>query len=146
MISSRQKVTLSRDDYRDFTQKVAQLEEANYEFVHVVTHNKEEDTFTIEVRSISIQILISVLMFTKLEFELKLKLTFGLEEAVLPMHNHSASYNPLPKQRKNRRMGCLSGLPFQTSFVNSFKLDLPSKVPFNRKLHKQSICRQNHRY
>ena len=49
MISSRQKVTLSRDDYRDFTQKVAQLEEANYEFVHVVTHNKEEDTFTIEV-------------------------------------------------------------------------------------------------
>ena len=49
MISKRQKVTLSRDDYRDFTQKVAQLEEANYEFIHVVTHNKEEDTFTIEV-------------------------------------------------------------------------------------------------
>ena len=49
MISRRQKVTLSRDDYREFTQKVAQLEEANYEFVHVVTHNKEEDTFTIEV-------------------------------------------------------------------------------------------------
>ena len=24
-------------------------EEANYEFVHVVTHNKEDDTFTIEV-------------------------------------------------------------------------------------------------
>ena len=49
MISSRQKVTLSRDDYREFTQKVAQLEEANYEFVHVVTHNKEEDAFTVEV-------------------------------------------------------------------------------------------------
>tara|TARA_B100000287_G_C20254823_1_gene631541 strand:+ start:48 stop:245 length:198 start_codon:yes stop_codon:yes gene_type:complete len=49
MISKRQVVTLSRDDYRDFTQKVAQLEEANYEFVHVVTHNKEDDTFTIEV-------------------------------------------------------------------------------------------------
>ena len=49
MISSRQKVILSRDDYREFTQKVAQLEEANYEFVHVVTHNKEEDTFTVEV-------------------------------------------------------------------------------------------------
>jgi hypothetical protein len=26
-----------------------QLQEANYEFVHVVTHNKEDDTFTIEV-------------------------------------------------------------------------------------------------
>ena len=49
MISSRQKVTLSRDDYREFTQKVAKLEEANYEFVHGVTHNKEEDTFTVEV-------------------------------------------------------------------------------------------------
>ena len=49
MISSRQKVTLGRDDYREFTHKIAQLQEANYEFVHVVTHNKEEDTFTIEV-------------------------------------------------------------------------------------------------
>ena len=51
MISSRQKVTLGRDDYREFTHKIAQLQEANYEFVHVVTHNKEEDTFTIEVHS-----------------------------------------------------------------------------------------------
>tara|TARA_B100000902_G_scaffold338644_1_gene340346 strand:+ start:1406 stop:1597 length:192 start_codon:yes stop_codon:yes gene_type:complete len=49
MISSRQKVTLGRDDYREFTHKIAQLQEADYEFVHVVTHNKEEDTFTIEV-------------------------------------------------------------------------------------------------
>ena len=49
MISNRKKVTLSRDDYREFTHKVAQLQEANYEFVHVVTHNTEEDTFTIEV-------------------------------------------------------------------------------------------------
>lgn len=49
MISNRKKVTLSRDDYREFTYKVAQLQEANYEFVHVVTHNTEEDTFTIEV-------------------------------------------------------------------------------------------------
>ena len=49
MISNRKKVTLSRDDYREFTHKVAQLQEANYEFVHVVTPNTEEDTFTIEV-------------------------------------------------------------------------------------------------
>ena len=49
MISNRKKVTLSRDDYREFTHKVAQLQEANYEFVHVVTHNTEEDTLTIEV-------------------------------------------------------------------------------------------------
>ena len=49
MISSRQKVTLSRDDYREFNEKVMQLQEANYEFVHVVTHNKEDHTFTIEV-------------------------------------------------------------------------------------------------
>ena len=49
MISNRKKVTLSRDDYREFTHKVAQLQEATYEFVHVVTHNTEEDTFTIEV-------------------------------------------------------------------------------------------------
>ena len=49
MISNRKKVTLSRDDYREFTHNVAQLQEANYEFVHVVTHNTEEDTFTIEV-------------------------------------------------------------------------------------------------
>ena len=49
MISNRKKVTLSRDDYREFTYKVAQLQEANYEFVHVVTHNEEDDTFTIEV-------------------------------------------------------------------------------------------------
>ena len=49
MISSRKKVTLSRDDYREFTHKVAQLLEANYEFVHVVTLNEEDDTFTIEV-------------------------------------------------------------------------------------------------
>ena len=49
MISNRKKVTLSRDDYREFPHKVAQLQEANYEFVHVVTHNKEDDTFTIEV-------------------------------------------------------------------------------------------------
>ena len=44
MISSRKKVTLSRDDYREFTHKVAQLQEANYEFVHVVTRNEEDDT------------------------------------------------------------------------------------------------------
>ena len=31
MISSRQKVTLSRDDYREFNEKVMQLQEANYE-------------------------------------------------------------------------------------------------------------------
>ena len=49
MISSRKKVTLSRDDYREFTHEVAQLQEANYEFVHVVTRNEEDDTFTIEV-------------------------------------------------------------------------------------------------
>ena len=49
MISNRKKVTLSRDDYREFTHKVAQLQEANYEFVHVVTRNEEDDTFTIEV-------------------------------------------------------------------------------------------------
>ena len=48
MISSRKKVTLSRDDYREFTHKVAQLQEANYEFVHVVTRNEEDDTFTID--------------------------------------------------------------------------------------------------
>ena len=47
MISKRQVVTLSRDDYREFNKKVSQLEEANYEFVHVVTHNKEDDTFTL---------------------------------------------------------------------------------------------------
>ena len=51
MISSRQKVTLSRDDYREFNEKVMQLQEANYEFVHVVTHNKEDDTFTIETNN-----------------------------------------------------------------------------------------------
>ena len=49
MISNRKKVTLSRDDYREFTHKIAQLQEANYEFVHVVTRNEEDDTFTIEV-------------------------------------------------------------------------------------------------
>ena len=51
MISSRQKLPLSRDDYREFNEKVMQLQEQTMTR-HVVTHNKEDDTFTIEVHGI----------------------------------------------------------------------------------------------
>mgnify|MGYP005716092719 CR=1 FL=1 len=49
MISKRQKVVLSRDEYREFTDNVAKLQAQDYELTHLVTHNSEEDTFAVEL-------------------------------------------------------------------------------------------------
>ena len=42
--------TLSRDDYRTFTQKVQVLESKGYDLPHMVEHNKNGDTFTVTIQ------------------------------------------------------------------------------------------------
>ena len=39
--------TLNRDEYREFTSKVAILESKGYDLPHMVEHIKDNDTFTI---------------------------------------------------------------------------------------------------
>ena len=44
------KATLSRDDYRTFTQKVQVLESKGYDLPHMVEHDKNGDTFTVTIQ------------------------------------------------------------------------------------------------
>ena len=44
------KATLSRDDYRTFTQKVQVLESKGYDLPHMLEHSKIGDTFTVTIQ------------------------------------------------------------------------------------------------
>jgi hypothetical protein len=48
-ITHKKKVTVGRDDYRHFEESMSKLEGLNVSLPHMVTHNKEEDTFTVEL-------------------------------------------------------------------------------------------------
>ena len=48
-ISRKRKVTMSRDMYREFNENASKLQGLGYELTHQVTHNKNEDTFTVEL-------------------------------------------------------------------------------------------------
>ena len=43
--------TLSRDDYRQFKENIGILQEAGTEIPFIVTHNENEDTFTVELKT-----------------------------------------------------------------------------------------------
>ena len=43
--------TLSRDDYRQFNENIGILQEAGTEIPFIVTHNEDEDTFTVELKT-----------------------------------------------------------------------------------------------
>ena len=43
--------TLSRDDYRQFNENIGILQEAGTEIPFIVTHNENEDTFTVELKT-----------------------------------------------------------------------------------------------
>ena len=43
--------TLSRDDYRQFNENIGILQEAGTEIPFIVTHNENEDTFYIELKT-----------------------------------------------------------------------------------------------
>ena len=43
------KATLSRDDYRTFTEKVQVLESKGYDLPHMVEHSKGSDTFEVTI-------------------------------------------------------------------------------------------------
>ncbi len=40
---------MSRDMYREFNENASKLQGLGYELTHQVTHNKNEDTFTVEL-------------------------------------------------------------------------------------------------
>ena len=42
--------TLNRDEYREFTSKVAILESKGYDLPHMVEHSKNGDTFTVTIQ------------------------------------------------------------------------------------------------
>ena len=41
--------TLNRDEYREFTNKVAILESKGYDLPHMVEHSKTNDTFVVTI-------------------------------------------------------------------------------------------------
>ena len=41
--------TLSRDEYREFTNKVTILESKGYDLPHMVEHSKNNDTFVVTI-------------------------------------------------------------------------------------------------
>ena len=43
--------TLSRDDYRQFNENIGILQEEGSEIPFIVTHNKDEDTFNVELKT-----------------------------------------------------------------------------------------------